>query len=516
MDLTKNSNKKYMNYLLALGVIQKNDIKKLMRYPISNTCGNIATYFIQKYSSGKSINLLLLSQLIYYSFIEIDNKKIYKKFFRLVFFYSMKLRKLKLIYFLRWKEKSFKIFYSFSLNGSEYKFLPHYITKKEGKNIPNHKRAINRSCSNINDKTLKKFSKKITKTNMYYNKRNSRINKNKINIKKDLTNNKNHDNKIKKYNFSLIEMGLPNKNIKNKIKTILPTKLINDKNNYTLLNKKPFHFINDNTKYKNSYVLSLKTFSINHNDESLIQRNILKKEKFKLYDQELDLEMNCTFFPKTNRYSINSNIIKNNDDSCISNFSSKILDMPFYERLCSDKKKRESNLKKLKQEIVNDTIIKKLNQNKNLKRKSISVDEYLYRKKLNLIKIENDMLISAGITFRPHLNENYNNSVVKDSFFSRYNEYLSNKSIGKYKDELNQIKKDDKECTFEPKILENTNKVILPFKERLNEYQKKIDKKLNELKLKYQINYTFEPRISKNSNNSIKKNDQRSFINEKL
>ena len=131
-------------------------------------------------------------------------------------------------------------------------------------------------------------------------------------------------------------------------------------------------------------------------------------------------------------------------------------------------------------------------------------------------QLREELLNEQGVTFRPKLNDNINLIITK-SFQQRNLEYQKAKEI-----KLNNAK-EDMECTFSPKINSghshnasnninnkssnnnshlNNKSDINHFNvgNRLYNYQNEYKKKLEEIKVKNEKNYSFKPKISKNTN----------------
>ena len=114
-----------------------------------------------------------------------------------------------------------------------------------------------------------------------------------------------------------------------------------------------------------------------------------------------------------------------------------------------------------------------------------------------LEKLKENILIEKGITFKPKLNEQINSKIQSD-IIERNENFLKAKEI-----RLHSIK-EDSECTFSPKINENStinqSTIFSDVVERLYDYRNKYEKNLEEMKSRYQENYSFKPEISKNTN----------------
>ena len=232
---------------------------------------------------------------------------------------------------------------------------------------------------------------------------------------------------------------------------------------------------------------------------SLYNDSQIRKEKLRKMSQEKEDKFNSiyTFTPniipnkKNEKYlrKLNRSYSKNDINS---------QNNSFIDRLTNYEKVKNKNLKKIKAEIeesiphpkqikINYKDIKLITNSK----------QYLNEKNKKLEKLKENIYIEKGITFRPKLNEEINSKIQTD-LMERNQNFLKEKEI-----KLHSIK-EDSECTFTPKINENStinqSTIISDVGERLYDYKNKYEKNLEEKKSKYKESYSFKPEISKNTN----------------
>ena len=129
-----------------------------------------------------------------------------------------------------------------------------------------------------------------------------------------------------------------------------------------------------------------------------------------------------------------------------------------------------------------------------------SYDNYFRNRQKKIEKIKNDMTVGAGITFKPKLNDSFNNLTVAGNLEERSKEFLIRKeekfSANKYSSDA------DKECTFNPKINDNIL-VNDTFEERLDKYNIQYENNKEEIRLKYEKTFPFFPEISANTDDIL-------------
>lgn len=131
------------------------------------------------------------------------------------------------------------------------------------------------------------------------------------------------------------------------------------------------------------------------------------------------------------------------------------------------------------------------------------LQNYHKEKKEKLRKIEADIMIQNGITFKPKLNENSLIS-VDDNIINRNKEFIKNRDI-KIK---SYIRSDDLECTFSPKILTQQHPAHdedLPVNERLYNYNQVYKEKKENFKENFKEFYSFKPEINKNTDEILRR-----------
>ena len=222
---------------------------------------------------------------------------------------------------------------------------------------------------------------------------------------------------------------------------------------------------------------------------SLYNDSQIRKEKLRKMSQEKEDKFNSiyTFTPniipnkKNEKYlrKLNRSYSKNDINS---------QNNSFIDRLTNYEKVKNKNLKKIKAEIeesiphpkqikINYKDIKLITNSK----------QYLNEKNKKLEKLKENIYIEKGITFRPKLNEEINSKIQTD-LMERNQNFLKEKEI-----KLHSIK-EDSECTFTPKINENStinqSTIISDVGERLYDYKNKYEKNLEEKKTKYKESYS--------------------------
>ena len=194
--------------------------------------------------------------------------------------------------------------------------------------------------------------------------------------------------------------------------------------------------------------------------------------------------------------------------------------LDFMTRLAEYEKIKKMNLEKIKNEvdinIKGNNIYKYKNKYQKIPNNHLlnNSQKYLESKQKNLERIAQNMFEEQGITFQPKTNKSFNDK-IKNDIIERNKEFL--------KDKQEKIEKfsylKEKECTFKPKIntsytlaiLNNSkggqypslNQKIEPNNEdvskRLFDYQNKYKEKLEDIRSKYKVSYSFKPEISKNT-----------------
>jgi hypothetical protein len=196
--------------------------------------------------------------------------------------------------------------------------------------------------------------------------------------------------------------------------------------------------------------------------------------------------------------------------------------LDFMTRLAEYEKIKQTNLEKIKNEVEQNIRGNNANKNKNIfyygkmpfSHLMNNTDNYFENKQKNLEKITKDMYEEQGITFQPKTNKSINDK-IKNDVIER------NKDFIKIKQEklLQKLKVKEKECTFKPKInnlstisilnnSKNGQQSIISYKaeqnstdvsKRLFDYQNKYKEKLEDIRSRYEQNYSFKPEISKNT-----------------
>ncbi len=234
---------------------------------------------------------------------------------------------------------------------------------------------------------------------------------------------------------------------------------------------------------------------------SLYNDSQIRKEKLRKMSKEKEDNFNSiyTFTPNIIPNKLNEKYLKQlNESSNKNNIIIRKKNNSFIERLNNYEILKNKNLKKIKEEIE-DTIPhpKKIKLNPKDIRLISNSKQLLTEKMKKLEKLKENILIEKGITFKPKLNENINSKIQSD-IIERNENFLKEKEI-----KLHSIN-EDLECTFSPKINENStinqSTIFSDVGERLYDYKNKYERNLEEIKSRYLENYSFKPEISKNTN----------------
>ena len=187
--------------------------------------------------------------------------------------------------------------------------------------------------------------------------------------------------------------------------------------------------------------------------------------------------------------------------------SSATQQVDFIERLPQYHKAKMRKLNKLKSEIEANTP----KPRSNVRRLPLSESHLIpasqnfhNTRREKVERIKHEMLQEQGVTFKPVLNSEVN-AFVKKSVIERNEEFMKQKQL-----RLGQVK-EEKECTFVPKINEvtcdtngTTDSSNRKVGERLYEYREKYLRNLEEKKDRYKESYSFKPSISKNTEEILK------------
>ncbi len=232
---------------------------------------------------------------------------------------------------------------------------------------------------------------------------------------------------------------------------------------------------------------------------SLYNDSQRRKEKLRKMSQEKENKFNSiyTFTPNVIPNKLNEKYLRKLHRSYSKSEVYNSENNSFIDRLNNYEKVKSNNLKKIKAEI--EESIPHPNQIK-INYKDIKLitnsKQYLNKNNKKLEKLKENIYIEKGITFRPKLNEEINSKIQTD-LMERNQNFLKEKEI-----KLHSIK-EDSECTFTPKINENStinqSTIISDVGERLYDYKNKYEKNLEEKKTKYKESYSFKPEISKNT-----------------
>ena len=265
----------------------------------------------------------------------------------------------------------------------------------------------------------------------------------------------------------------------------------------------------------NDYKNYSKNFNINNKNrtknffEHLYQDSFNRKEKLKNLSLQKEEKFNTI-------YTFSPHLIKN---------KKFIINENFFDRINDFNKNKYENIKRIKTELnekrTNENKFN-FNQNyKNIKSKNDS-NNFIQNKKIHIDYLLKNIYNEKGITFKPKLNENINNKIVKENVLKRNENFLNNKEK-----KINDLKNQkDINCTFNPKINKNKNKIYNNFyvnnekqnflnynktrsvSERLYNYKNYYKKNLDNIKKNYRENYSFKPIL----NNNIKINNKNNII----
>ena len=468
MDYTKKNFNHYLNYY---GILDENEINSFITN--SNVLNNenlillLGKILKTKYMKDDINKIIILSNNILNHFVNYDNEKLIKTLKKLLIIYSKFIKEKKRYYLYIWiiKKTTSKL-----SNQKKISKKPLKLSTK----LTNKKYQKKRSNSTLNIYSIEK-SNEFT---IICNKEIDSKNCSKIKIKNNNFNHSNENNLIINYN---------NKKTPNSTRQLMFKKLINK--------------ISDNSKEKN-----------NINKNNIPNKKVINKQK---YFTELS-NSNIGRDKKINE--MRKKLNKKFDDiytftpikfTKIKKNKYKSLSQPFYERLEDDFRKRKINLNKLENEILEKEKTKKYNS-KNYKSHSAddekNFENYMRKKKERIKKIQDNIDLEKGITFKPHLNNEYNYKIIKEPFEIRYNICIKNRDNETNINKINSLNNIDKECTFAPKI-NNKYDFLENFSERQNYFYHLKNKHIEEIKNKNKIICSFQPEISKNSKDLlIKKN----------
>ena len=233
---------------------------------------------------------------------------------------------------------------------------------------------------------------------------------------------------------------------------------------------------------------------------SLYNDSQKRKEKLRKMSQEKEDKFNSiyTFTPNIIPNKLNEKYLRKLHRSYSKSEIYNSENNSFIDRLNNYEKVKSNNLKKIKAEIEGS-----IPHPKNLKidikdmKLILNSQKYMDEKNKRIEKLKENILIEKGITFKPKLNENINSKIQSD-IIERNENFLKEKEI-----KLHSIN-EDLECTFSPKINENStinqSTIFSDVGERLYDYKNKYERNLEEIKSRYLENYSFKPEISKNTN----------------
>ena len=518
---------------------------------------NELEYYLKEIKYNKNI-LKEISGSILPKFIEDDNKRL-KSLFRKIFIIKKRQQqKILMHYFHKWiinmynfkendnksksKEKSIKI-----RNKQENKSKSNSLIKNDKTNNNNYSlqerkmgKAINLKLASTTKNKIKKFHSfldkntknknlktnslisKKTSPNITYNsqlspiqtkikKINQKTNQNNIKIKAEIENIKNNSCSFPKQAFRMLsemnntrnkikKVKTPNKNksiVKNFINNLITNKRLKEEK-MRMLN------LTKEEKFKSIYTFSPKLLNNKKNEKyfnNMIDRFYVNKTN--------DLSNNNNTINEENIFDDNfdTNNLNNYKLDLVIEENKKNKKLNFFSRLNEYAKRRKINLEKIKNDILMDECINDNKDKNNITNYKYNIindhllnasNSYYDNKKRTIEKLIKEIDEEKGITFEPKLNNQYNNRIKNN--INNLKEILLNKKNEKIFDYLSNK---DKECTFHPKINE-INKINLingknnNVSERLLSYLDKYNQQLNELK-NQKPKYSFKPKISKNT-----------------
>ena len=353
---------------------------------------------------------------------------------------------------------------------------------KKNKKISPIKRNISndnkkKSCLTYKEKIINKKNNLLKDKNIEPSRNNIAVKKNKSTNNKKINNKlisdffKNLYNNEKSREEKMFKLNKRKEDNINSIYTFTP-KLIPNKNNQKYLNN-----LIDKL-FVNNIIDNINNKIINNNQTN---NNINKFNDLNNKADQLDIVLEEN---RKNNYNLN-----------------------FISRLNEYEKRKKINLEKIKNDVYLNEKKKNLDENYYNNNEKYNIEDYhllnstysyFSNKKRNIEKIKKDIFDEQGITFKPKLNNKFNEKIINN-----YN-YLNNEAYLNKKNEkiFDYLSYKDKECTFQPKInyidLSHNNSNDMNVSQRLFGYQNKYREKLDLMRSKY-CNFTFKPKISKNT-----------------
>ena len=403
-----------------------------------------------------------------------------------------------------------KNFFSLIFNKSTPNFYHGHAHDFSSKNNNNKKDIVTKSNKKIYQ--LKRNIIKEKNQPFLIYKQNNKINeikKSNLSEKISISSRNNNNNINTKKNKSTKNKNYKTNKNNNKIINEFFTNLTNNE-------KSREEKIHKLTKLKEEKIDSIYTFS-----PKLIPNKNNKKYLKKLIDKLFMNNIIDSINNKTNNTQNNKNINNSNESNNKDNKldivleeNRKNINFDFISRLNEYEKRRINNLEKIKNDIYLNQYKNYLENNYFNNNDKYNIEDchllnatysYFSNKKRNIEKITKDMHDEQGITFKPKLNNEYNDRIIKNYKEINLDEYL-NKKNEKIFDYLSTK---DKECTFHPKInnkydLNCNNCYESDVSERLLGYQNKYREKIDLMRSKY-CNFAFKPKISKNTNTILNK-----------
>lgn len=404
-----------------------------------------------KFQKGKSnINSLSLCQSILNSYISYDNEKVVLTIKRLLLIYAKSKRIYKLNIFLKWNIQTAKII------NIENKIKEISRTQRL---LSRAKSAVQTHSHNLSSDSKEDSEIAITKPNEF-----SIIS---------------HPKKQK--SFSLKNM-FKNNNIQTTYHHI-PSNLERRFRIKEQIVKNGF--LHSNIPKKKNVSKLTKNERMKYIND-LYQTNAAKKEKINQMriEKEKDFMANYTFKPvlQSRKY------LKHQSSSSTS----------FLLRLKDYEKSKQENLNNLKKGIESERP-----KPKSVSKRSGSItipirENYFYEKRKKVNEIKKEMETEQGITFKPKLNDQQNLK-VRGTITKRNQEFLREKEEKLLNNTYYST--NEKECTFTPKLNSNKSrsKINKTFDERQNDYQNIYEIHKEEIRIKYEQNYSFMPEISPNT-----------------
>ena len=488
-----------------------NKIKSINIFNEETAIVSIKEYLTQCIRDNK---LAMISNSLYMKYIETDNKLYMKTIRKMFIIYGKKIRELKQRCFLKFKLRSILLH---NKNNNTNKL--NYFKYNDIIHNYKHKHFKTKNIKANNSMIIKPYNDYIEPNYNYNKKKNP--NTYRISLNKSMY----HQFPVLNDLYNISVNNKLNSSVSSNLKcnnnnstNISPTKNIKRSQSAININKP-----NNNIKYiHNNYNNTSKYYNNKHNNlfNELYKDNQKRKEKLRQISLNKEKQFNSlyTFTPEL----ISKDRTPNN------------LNGNFINRLDHYAKNKRTNLQKIINDIEENTPKpKSINRKIPLNQSHlISLSKnYKKHKKDKVDSITNEMFIEHDITFKPLLNTELNNKLIKNTFSERNEDFIKQKQIHRY----NLSKEHEIDYSFQPQINEyqfhldnknmstsNINNITAETSsrkvcDRLYEYRKLYKDNLEIKKQFYAQTHPFKPTISKNTD-EILRNKQKLIeaINQQL